>query len=160
MIRTTKPEDTATLKALAEGTGVFLPTDIQALQEVLDDYHAENHREGHRSVTYEHNGQVSGFAYYAPAAMTDRTWYLWWIAVNKKIQARGIGKKMLTHVEDAIRAENGRLLMLETSSLPTYEPTRKFYLKNGYNVAAVLKDYYADAHDMIVFSKRLLPALE
>jgi len=158
MIRATKPQDTPTLMTLAEGTGVFLPGDIQALQEVLDDYHAENHREGHRSVTYDDNGQVIGFAYYAPASMTDRTWYLWWIAVSKEIQARGIGGKLLKHIEDAIRAEKGRLLLLETSSLPSYELTRRFYLKNGYTIMAVLKDYYADGHDMVVFSKRLTPS--
>ena len=158
MIRPTIPADTPTLTALAEGTGVFLPMDIQALREVLDDYHAENHREGHRAVTHEDNGRITGFAYYAPASMTDRTWYLWWIAVSKDIQAKGIGRTMLQHVEDAIRAENGRLLLLETSSLPSYELTRKFYLKNGYTVAAILKDYYADGNDMVYFGKRLLPS--
>lgn len=158
MIRPTRPDDTPTLRSLAEGTGVFLPTDIQALQEVLDDYHAENHREGHRSVTYDDKGHPIGFAYYAPAAMTDRTWYLWWIAVSKKIQARGIGGTLLRHVEDAIRSENGRLLLLETSSLPSYDLTRRFYLKHGYEQMAVLKDYYADGHDMVIFAKRLAEA--
>jgi len=35
-------------------------------------------------------------------------------------------------VEDAIRTQSGRVLWLETSSLPAYELTRRFYLKNGY----------------------------
>jgi ribosomal protein S18 acetylase RimI-like enzyme len=157
MIRPTVPKDTPALKALAEGTGVFSPGDVQALQEVLDDYHAENHQEGHRSVTYDHNGQPIGFAYYAPTAMTDRTWHLWWIAVSKEIQARGIGGKLLRHIEDAIRTENGRLVLIETSSLPTYDLTRRFYLKHGYTQLAVLKDYYADGNDMVYFAKRLLP---
>jgi hypothetical protein len=49
------------------------------------------------------------------------------------------------------------MLFLETSSLPSYELTRRFYVKNHYEVAAVLKDYYADNHDMVVFRKRLAP---
>src|SRR5262245_5834760 len=97
MIRPTVPSDTQPLLALAQGTGVFKPLEIQALQEVLDDYHGETHAEGHRSVTYEQDGQILGFAYYAPAAMTERTWYLYWIAVNKQIQARGIGTALLHH---------------------------------------------------------------
>ena len=91
MIRPTVPADTPALLALAEGTGVFKPLEIQALKEVLDDYHAQNYQLGHRSATFEQDGTVAGFAYHAPAAMTDRTWYLYWIAVSKQIQARGIG---------------------------------------------------------------------
>jgi ribosomal protein S18 acetylase RimI-like enzyme len=155
MIRPTTPADTPILKELAEGTKVFKPLEIQALQEVLDDYHAESHGLGHRSVTYEQSGQVAGFAYYAPAAMTDRTWYLYWIAVSKKIQARGIGAALLRHGEEDIRRQDGRLLLIETSSLPHYELTRRFYLKHGYEQASVLRDFYADGDDMVVFRKRL-----
>src|SRR5262245_61658102 len=91
MIRPTVPADTPHLLDLAQETGVFKPHEIEALQEVLDDYHAENQALDHRAVTDERDGQVVGFAYYAPAAMADRTWYLYWIAVSKKIQAKGVG---------------------------------------------------------------------
>jgi GNAT superfamily N-acetyltransferase len=156
MIRATIPEDTPTLVKLAEGTGVFKPHEMQALQEVLDDYHASNRDEGHRCVTYEHNGQILGFAYYAPAAMTERTWYLYWIAVGRQTQAKGIGGKLLKHVEEDIRGQRGRVLFIETSSLPHYDPTRKFYLKHNYEQEAVLRDFYAEGDGMVVFRKRLI----
>ena len=95
------------LLALTKQTGVFKPHEIQALDEVLRDYHATNHTLGHVSVTYEEGKEVLGFAYYAPAAMTDRTWYLYWIAVTKHPQARGIGGKLLKHVEDDVRRQRG-----------------------------------------------------
>lgn len=156
MIRPTRPEDSPALIAASEGTQVFSGHDIQALREVLDDYHATNYdTEGHRSITLEQDGRPIGFAYYAPASMTDRTWYLWWIVVSKHVQAKGLGGRLLHAVEDAIRAEKGRLLLLETSSLPEYELTRKFYVKHKYFVAAQLKDYYADGNDMVIFGKRL-----
>jgi ribosomal protein S18 acetylase RimI-like enzyme len=155
MIRATKPEDTATLLTLAQGTGVFKPLEIVALQEVLDDYHAEMHGQGHRSITYEKDGHIQGFAYFAPAAMTDRTWYLYWIAVSKHTQAKGVGSALLHHVEKDIEHQQGRLLLIETSSLPHYELTRRFYLKQEYEQAAVLKDFYADGDDLVVFRKRL-----
>lgn len=153
MIRPTVPTDTPTLLALTEGTGVFKPLEIQALREVLDDYHAANHRLGHRSVTAEQNGAPAGFAYFAPAAMTDRTWYLYWIAVRKETQARGLGGVLLHHAEEEIRRADGRLLLIETSSLPHYELTRRFYLKNGYEKHAVLRDFYAAGDDMVIFRK-------
>ena len=155
MIRPTVPADTPVLLQLAEGTGVFKPHEIEALKEVLDDFHAYNHEHGHRCVTREERGKVVGFAYYAPAAMTDRSWYLYWIAVSKTTQAKGIGSTLLRHAEDDIRKRKGRVLFIETSSLPHYEPTRRFYLKHGYEVTGQLRDYYADGDDMVVFRKRL-----
>ena len=57
IIRPTAPADTPALLALADETGVFRPVEIQALREVLDDYHAHNRAAGHRSVTGEQEGQ-------------------------------------------------------------------------------------------------------
>jgi len=155
MIRPTEPADTATLLALTQATGVFKPSEIQALDEVLTDYHAANREAGHRCATWEDAGQVLAFAYWAPAAMTDRSWYLYWIAVSKQRQAAGIGGKLLGHVEQDIRALNGRVLFIETSSLAHYELTRAFYRKHAYEQTAVLTDYYLDGDDMVVFRKRL-----
>ena len=153
MIRPTIPDDTPTLVPLAEATGVFKPHEIVALGEVLDDYHSDNQALGHRSVTYVQDGQIIGFAYYAPASMTDRAWYLYWIAVSKQIQARGVGGALLHFVEEDIHQHGGRVLFIETSSLPHYDLTRKFYVKHGYEQTAVLRDYYADGDDMVVFRK-------
>jgi ribosomal protein S18 acetylase RimI-like enzyme len=153
MIRATTPADTAALLHLTEGTRVFKPIEIQALKEVLADYHASMHALGHRSITYEEHGQPIGFAYYAPAAMTDRTWYLYWIAVSKDTHAKGVGTKLLRHVEGDIRQQKGRILLIETSSLAHYDLTRKFYLKHEYEQTAVIRDYYSDGDDMVIFRK-------
>jgi len=58
-------------------------------------------------------------------------------------------------VDRIIRRHGGRILLIETSSLPHYDPTRRFYLKHGYGQEAVLRDFYADGDDMVVFRKRL-----
>ena len=155
MFRPTVPADTPALLTLAEGTGVFKPHELEALQEVLDDYHAVNHTFGHTAYTWEEDGTPAGFAYYAPTAMTDRTWELWWIAVEKSRQGRGLGRVMLDLVEQDVRRNAGRLLLIETSSLPHYEPTRRFYLKQGYALAAQIADFYADGDDKVIFAKRM-----
>ena len=126
---------------LTRATGVFKPHEVEALDEVLSDYHAANAADGHVGVTLEDGGQTLGFAYYAPAAMTDRTWYLYWIAVRKAQHARGLGGKLLRHAEDDIRGRGGRMLFIETSGLPNYEMTRRFYLKHGYEQEATLRDF-------------------
>ena len=64
MIRPTIPEDTPSLVTLAEATTVFKPLEIQALREVLDDYHAHEKEFGHRCVTYEKDGSIDGCMYW------------------------------------------------------------------------------------------------
>jgi GNAT superfamily N-acetyltransferase len=155
MIRPAVPGDTPTLISLAEETAMFRPVEIKALREVLDDYYKENQAEGHRAIAYEIDGQTLGFAYYAPAEMADRTWQLYWIVVQKARQSRGIGKELIRFVEDDIRRQRGRLLFIETSSMPHYEPTRRFYLKLGYEQHALLRDFYTDGDSMVVFRKSL-----
>ncbi|MEX2113154.1 MAG: GNAT family N-acetyltransferase [Pirellulales bacterium] len=155
MIRPTVPSDTRAILAMATRTGVFKPHEITALEEVLADYHNANAKLDHAAITFEEHGEILGFAYYAPAAMADRTWYLYWIAVTKQTQARGIGTTLLKFVEDDIRARRGRILLVETSSLPYYDLTRKFYEKHEYQHDAAIKDFYADGDSMVIYAKRL-----
>jgi len=155
MFRPITPADTDALVALTADTGFFKPHEIDTLREVLDDYHAGEADMGHRAFAWEEGGRILGYVYHAPAAMTDRTWYLYWIAVAKDQQGRGLGKKLLAFVEDDIRNQSGRLLLIETSSVPLYEPTRRFYLKTGYAQVAHIPDYYADGDGLTVFGKRI-----
>ena len=150
-----QPADSRALLAIAEGTGVFKSIEIQALEEVLSDYHAQEHANGHRCVTGWREGGPIGFVYWAPAPMTDRTWHLYWIAVRRDLQSLGSGARLLAFCEAEVLAAGGRLLLIETSSLPSYEPTRRFYAEHGYQPPAVIRDFYADGDDLLVFRKRL-----
>jgi ribosomal protein S18 acetylase RimI-like enzyme len=155
MIRAILREETPVLVDMARRTDAFKPIEIQALEEVLDDYHAHNAAQGHYGIACEQANRICGFAYFAPAAMTEGTWSLWWIVVERAIQARGMGSELLRHVEEVIRSAQARQLLIETSSLPKYELTRKFYLKHGYAQVAAVTDYYANGDDMLFFAKRM-----
>ena len=155
VIRPIHPLETPALVEMARGTEAFKAIEIQALEEVLEDYHQHNASLGHRAIALKRDGKTLGFAYFAEAAMTDRTWSLWWIVVERQSQASGVGGHMLRYVEDSVRAAAGRQLLIETSSLPKYELTRRFYLKNGYRQVAAVPNYYADGDDMLFFGKRM-----
>ena len=155
MIRPALPADTPALVQLTAKTGVFKHHEVDVLQEILDDFHAGDMGEFHISIVSEHEGKVVGYAYYAPDVMTDGSWYIYWIAVSPTLHGKGIGREILVYAEDDIRRRNGRVLFIETSSLPTYETTRRFYLRQGYAITGVLRDFYTDGDDMVIFRKRL-----
>jgi ribosomal protein S18 acetylase RimI-like enzyme len=155
MLREVTPADTDAIVVLTAGTGFFKPLEIDALREVLDDYHATNREDGHRAFAWDEEDRILGYVYYAPTPMTDRSWHLYWIAVDSTAQGRGLGGKLLAFVEQDIRDRGGRLLLVETSTTPHYEPTRRFYLKHGYALAATVADFYADGDGMAVFAKRV-----
>ena len=157
MLRPTIPEDTPELTTLTAETGFFRPDEIATLHEVLDDYHAATRDgEGHLCFTLLESNHIAGFVYFTPAPMSLGAWQLWWIVVRKETQAKGLGGSMLRFVEDEIRRRRGRLLFIETSSLPIYEPTRRFYVKYEYERHAVLKDYYLPGDDMVIYRKDLM----
>jgi ribosomal protein S18 acetylase RimI-like enzyme len=160
MPRPADPADTDALAALTAGTGFFKPLELDALREVLDDYHAGNAELGHRCFVWDEAGAPVGYVYHAPAPMTDRTWYLYWIAVDVARQGRGLGGELLAFVERDVREQDGRLLLIETSSTAHYEPTRRFYRKYGYDQPATVPDFYGDGDGMVVYSKRLAPPAE
>jgi ribosomal protein S18 acetylase RimI-like enzyme len=159
MLRPAAPADTDAIVALTAATGFFKPLELDTLRMVLEDYHAGTAAAGHRAFVWEEGRQLLGYVYHAPEEMTDRTWYLYWIAVAKDRQGRGLGRQLLEFVERDVRDLDGRLLLVETSSTPHYEPTRRFYRKSGYAVVATIPDYYADGDGMVVFSKRLVPVV-
>jgi ribosomal protein S18 acetylase RimI-like enzyme len=155
MLRPATAADTDALVTLTAGTGFFKPLELDTLREVLDDYHAGNADLGHRCFVWDEAGSLLGYVYHAPAPMADRTWYLYWIAVDAAHQGHGLGGKLLAFVEDDVTGQDGRLLLIETSSTPHYEPTRRFYRKYGYDQPATVPDFYADGDGLVVFSKRL-----
>jgi ribosomal protein S18 acetylase RimI-like enzyme len=160
MLRPVRPDETDALVAMAEATGFFKPLEIDALCEVFDDYHEGIGEEDHvASVWDDPSRGVEGFVYYAPTPMTDRTWHLYWIVVKRESQGRGIGRQMLQLVEDDIRRRLGRLLVVETSSTPHYEPTRQFYRRCGYSETATVPDFYAEGDGMVVFTKPIGPVM-
>ena len=98
--------------------------------------------------------ELVGYACYGPTPDTDRTFDLYWIAVDPDAQGGGGGTQLLTEVERRLRGENARMLIVETSSRSEYASTRHFYEKRGYAEAARVREFYAPLDDRIIFTKR------
>lgn len=104
---------------------------------------------------FDEDDALVGFACYGPTPGTDGTFDLYWIAIHPAVHGTGNGSRLLGEVEHRLRHRGGRLLVVETSSRPTYERTRRFYDARGYGEAARVADFYAPADDRVIYTKRL-----
>jgi ribosomal protein S18 acetylase RimI-like enzyme len=149
-IREIKREDLPALKAIIESVGLF-PS------EMLDDMTA-NFIAGNESaelwLTLENDGHIA-IAYVAPERLTDGTWNLLLIAVASRCQGQGFGTTLLAHIEQTLRRQGHRILLVETSGLPEFERTRQFYRQAGYIEEARIREFYKAGEDKIVFWKAI-----
>ncbi len=156
MIGIATSEDGPQIHAIDAKTAVFSPEEVETVDELWAEYQAQGpERSGYYFIVDRQDEQVLGYACYGPRALTDRTYDLYWIAVSPDARRAGVGRGLLSATEEAIRKLGGRLLIVETSGLPQYEPTRSFYLATGYAREATLKDFYKDGDDLVIFTKHL-----
>lgn len=158
MLRSSDPSDTDALLEVAVATGLFEPTTAAALLgNVLADLHAGRLGAGHTVTVWAAgaNRRPGGWVYYAPDTYAEHVWNLWWIGVVPGSHGQGVGRALLESVETDVRAAGGRLLIIETSSLPPLGRARAFYRRNGYAECGQIPDFYAVGDGKMIFSKRL-----
>jgi len=149
-------KDGAQIHAITTNTTVFSQEEMECVDELWEEYQAQGpERSGYYFLVEKENERVLGYACYGPRSLTSGTYDLYWIAVDPTARRGGVGRKLLVASEKAVRKLGGRLLVLETSGLPTYEPTRNFYFATGYKLEATLKDFYSEGDDLVIFTKHL-----
>ena len=150
MIRPTTSDDTASLLSLAKAAIDFSPEELQELSAMLTDYLSGD--SDHIWLT-DDNGELVGVAYCAPEQMTNGTWNLLFLAIHPDCQGQGRGTAMVRYVEEMLVAKGAHLLLGET--LASFERTRAFYRKCGYEEEACIRDFYEAGADKIVYRKAL-----
>jgi ribosomal protein S18 acetylase RimI-like enzyme len=98
---------------------------------------------------------VQGYYCIGPTPATLSTYDLYWIAVDPRIHGRGVGARLTAHAEETIRTHGGGLIMVETSSRPTYDGTRAFYVRRDYKELARVRSYYRPGDDLVLYGKYL-----
>lgn len=99
--------------------------------------------------------RIQGYVLFGPTPMTDGVYDLYWIAVDPTQQGQGFGQLLLRFVENEVRRQRGRMLLIETSSKQSYAPTIRFYHRAGYDEISRIKDFYRIEDDKVVFCKHL-----
>lgn len=148
-IRPARAGDVAVIGQIAEATDLF-PA------EMLDDMMA-GYLEGSKPDLWfvAEDGDVLGFGFCEPERMADGAWNLLAIGVSPDQQGQGIGAALLGHLEAELVKPKARILIVETLGTDSFQPTRDFYLKNGFDEEARIRDFYEDGGDKVVFWKRI-----
>ena len=150
VIRPARRSDVPAIKSVAKDAELFPP-------EMLDDMVAGYLEESTRDIWFVAmtDGQVVGFGYCEPERMTSGTWNLLAIGILASYRGCGIGAAMMRYLENRLRTDGARVLIVETMGTPAYARTRTFYRSNGYAEEARIREFYEPGGDKIVFWKHL-----
>ncbi len=148
-------KDKPAILKILKNTPEFEPAEVVVAQEVIDSYLEDPVGSGYHILVAEIGSSPVGYICYGPAPLTEGTWDIYWMAVDPKEQARGLGKTLLLSAESNIKDNQGRLILIETSSKPAYEKTRRFHKSRGYDLICRIPDFYAPGDDKLLFQKRL-----
>jgi ribosomal protein S18 acetylase RimI-like enzyme len=157
--------DRDALMAILRATSVFSPEEIDVAVSLFDDAIADDDdvqsTAPPASSNYAFLGaftpedELAGFACYGPTPDTDRTWDLYWIAVDPAHGRAGFATQLLAEVERRLLGHKARLVVVETSSRSEYAPARSFYSRRGYAEQARVPGFYAPGDDRIILTKRI-----
>jgi ribosomal protein S18 acetylase RimI-like enzyme len=140
---------------ILRSTPEFKTYEVAVAEEVIDGYLSDPNGSGYIIIVAEDGGDIAGYLCYGPTPCTDGTWDIYWEAVAREKRGRGIGSALTAAAEAAIRKARGRMIIIETSSTPLYESTRRFHLGQGYEIVGRIPDFYAPGDDRLILQKRL-----
>jgi ribosomal protein S18 acetylase RimI-like enzyme len=150
-----RARDRERVAEIVSATGVFRAAEGAVALEVFDSAVERPGVDYFALGAFDDADRLVGFACYGQTPCTVGTWDLYWVAVDPAFQRQGTGRALMQACERAIQRRGGRLVVVETSSLPAYGPTREFYRKLGYREAARIADFYAPGDDLVVYVKYL-----
>jgi ribosomal protein S18 acetylase RimI-like enzyme len=154
-IRAMTQEDKSGIRQILRSTPEFNPSEVAIAEEVIDSYLRDPLGSGYHILVAEADSTITGYICYGPTPLTAGTWDLYWEAVAQDKRGQGIGSVLTKAAEKEIMRAKGRLAIVETSSTPAYENTRRFHIGRGYEIVARIPDFYAPGDDKFILRKRL-----
>src|SRR5881392_1729268 len=159
IIRPLVAADRSGVFRILENAGNFTPDEVATALELIDEWLELGEHSGYLTYVLESQSEavseVLGYACFGPTPLTESTYDLYWIAVDKSKHRAGVGKRLLKFAEEEIVRRGGKMLLVETSSQETYGGTIQFYEKTGYVLVGKIKEYYKPGDDKMIFIKKL-----
>ncbi|HRZ78564.1 MAG TPA: GNAT family N-acetyltransferase [bacterium] len=144
------------IREILESTEFFYDFEIATAVELGEETLAKGKASGYQFVFLEDEDlKPYAFGIYGEIACTKNRYDLYWLGVLQSKRGKGTGSILLKACEDAIAKQGGKIVYIETSARDQYLPTREFYIKRGYFIEAILKDFYDDGDGKVIYSKRV-----
>jgi ribosomal protein S18 acetylase RimI-like enzyme len=166
MNRTIRPlvaADRSGVFRILENAGNFTPAEVGIALELIDEWLELGEHSGYLTYVLEardpDKSEVLGYVCFGPTPLTESTFDLYWIAVDKSKHRGGVGKRLLKFSEEEVLRRGGKMLLIETSSQETYGGTIQFYERTGYELVGKIPEYYKPGDDKLIFAKRLAPSV-
>ena len=155
-IRKMQREDRESVQKILVETKKFTEKEIDIAMETIDVYlNNPSQKDYFIFAAVLENNSIAGFINFGPVPITEGTYDIYWVAVDPVCQGRGVGKKMVLFAEEEIKAMEGTMICIETSSTEKYFPTQQFYEKLGYVLESRIRDFYRIGDDRMIYVKRL-----
>ena len=150
-IRMVDQRDIEDLKQVLNSIDLF-PSEM--LEDMMYDYFHNPETQDIWFTESEDDKPIS-IGYCAPEKLTKGTYNLLALGVRSDIQSKGTGSRMMTFIENHLHAKGHRVLLVDTSGTNEFAQTRKFYEKLGYTKEAVVRDYWDEGDDKVIYWKKL-----
>lgn len=154
-IRPVTTNDRSRIAEILIATGRFTDEEVGWAMELVDDRLNRGEGSEYSVDVAETSEGIVGYVCFGPTPRTDAVFDLYWIAVDPRRQSVGVGSALLEWVEAEIVRRGARMLLIETSSKRSYEPTHRFYERHGFREISRIKDYYRVRDDRIVYGRTL-----
>jgi len=150
------PADRPEFEKILRSSGFFYDFEVEVALSLADEtFDKGQEKSGYYWVRLIDDGKVIGFGNFGPNPSSVHSWDLYWLAVLDEYRKKHYGSLHLKEAEERVRSLGGKVLWIETSGRSLYEPTRHFYLKNGYELEATLREFYGPGDPKLVYRKVL-----
>lgn len=152
-----KRTDAPKIRALVASSTLFRDSEIDSAVELLQAQLKKGTKTTNEFIFAEEKKSVVGYICFGKNPLTTTSFDIHWLAVDPGQQRRGIGHLLLTEAEQQIKNAGGTRIYLNTSLRAEFQATRDFYEHRGYQLAAVLDDFYAPGDSQAKYLKLIEP---
>lgn len=155
-VREATPDDRAGIYDILMTSQIFGQSDAECVDEMFTETWAKPRADGYRWLCcVDESGRNLGFTCYGVESLTQDTWDLFWICVRPEARGRGVGRALMEETVLRAQRDNGRVMVIYTSSTAHYAPARKLYTGAGFAHIATVPDYYSDGDSLHIYWRRL-----
>ena len=147
--------DIPIILGIIDSVALFSPEEKRIAIELAQESLLKGVQSSYHFLFAEDCKAVLGYACFGHIPCTITRFDIYWLVVHKKFQSLGIGKRLLRKAESEIARMDGKRIYIETSSRDAYEAARLFYRHCGYSEEAILKDFYTQGDDKVIYIKRI-----